>query len=159
MDERPDPENIIETAFNSSEKPREFLGKELSNFTSRRVFASQSIGMKLFSLSPAQLASLQAIGTEEGGALYEGAFMDAATVVWLCTLKDKDVVRASLSKEWSTEQILDWVDANGISPFNKLGVQLMEIFAEQVEAINHSTSSDRNAQLGKRELSPAGAST
>lgn len=125
-----------DTAFQVGDNERNIFGSPMRAFSGRLLLAAQSIGLRLFGLSQDQLSRLS---LDDESSMYDGLFLDAATVTWLRLQDNKSIVRASLNRNWAVEQVLNWAERNEISITNEAGKAMLESFVEAVTAIAESS--------------------
>lgn len=118
------------------------FGSPLRVFNGRMMLVAQSIGLRLFSLSQTQLERLS---LDDEASMYDGLLLDAATVTWLRLQDNKNLVRATLNRQWALEQVLAWADKNEISITSEAGRQMLESFVEAVNTIAESSASEGTA--------------
>jgi len=149
LDERPDPENLtkLDRAMVRSSLTRSFLGRELRPFAGRSQLMAQSLGLRLFSLADSERAAIKT------GALYDGMFLDAATVVWSCWATPNEVTKATLNRETAMSMVLDWAEQNNVSVGNAVWTEMVALFGELLEDVfassSNAESSDGGSGLGE----------
>lgn len=93
-----------------------FRGAALKPFSPRRMAAAQCMGLALWSLQPADrvaAAKFDADGKLETFA-YDGIYLDALKVVYLCTCPNSDTLLATRRPDAVTEKVLAWADEQGV---------------------------------------------
>lgn len=130
-------------AFATADAERSIFGSPLRAFSGRLLLAAQSIGLRLFGLSQDQLSKLS---VDDESSMYDGLFLDAAIITWLRLQNNKDVVRATLNRNWAVEQVLAWADKHDISITNEAGKAMLEGFVEAVTTIAESSGGGDNSK-------------
>jgi len=134
----PDLEQVSrrDTAYATADNEREIFGHSLRAFSGRLLLASQTIGLRLFSLTQDQLSKLS---VEDESSMYDGLFLDAAVITWLRLQDNRTIMRATMKREWAIEQVLSWAETNDISLTNEAGKAMLAGFVEAVTVIGESS--------------------
>lgn len=107
---------------------------KIEPFNTHRQIAAQKLGMEFFNMGEEAIAEFQDRGT------YNGIFMDAVLVVYLCVSPlsvSKRALRASSSVR---EEAMNWADRNGIRFGNDNHGHLVEAFGQVVQEIVDSAA-------------------
>ncbi len=108
---------------------------KLQPWTASRVVAAQSMGMLYPNIGAQAAAQFRRTG------VYQGALKDTIIVLWLCSEKDRDVIRsAERDPDGALEQAETWAEKRGITKLNSPAfwaayTKFMAIVTEEQESI------------------------
>jgi hypothetical protein len=96
-----------------------FCSKPLKPFSPKHQMAAQAIGLRLWSLTPEEIAAATLTRTVEGrevtSFVYDGLYFDAVLIVYLCQCPDSDVARAMRLPGEIRAKVLQWAEDEKIT--------------------------------------------
>lgn len=116
---------------------------ELQAFNTHRQIAAQKLGMEFFNMGEEALSEFQDRGT------YNGIFMDAVIVVYLCINPISTAKKSLRIPSQIQSDALSWAEKNGIQVGSENHAELIETFGEILGDIMESVSEIDTAGLSE----------
>lgn len=137
-----DPQEEADAAFENSDS-QSFRGQHLNAFSFRRQRAAAALGLRYGTgkLSPADFHSHpNPTAGQPEIVVYDGMGEDAAVVVYVCSLPDRDVKQVRRNPAVWEDRFDDWAEKNGLGIDGPNVTEAIGCFAEIVAGLSASRS-------------------